>query len=198
MLCPPPPCFFCFSDFAPGALLFGSAESSISNIASMKGYLMPRCSRSSMSTPIALQDCYAAQAAREEDSSMQRLRYILVRSRDCPSTPPTPSSSLVPSPNLSAPAPYASFLLSHQHIPLIPADVGDISSNVSPRVIADLTLSWLVFREQITVSQVEQKNDDPGDQQSPGIVCFFKKNRNAAALFGPVGRVLSACSNQVE
>jgi len=114
----------------PGAVYNQSSQfslSSISNMASMKGYLTPRCSRSSISTPIALQDCYAA---------LSRLPF-----------------------------------------------------NSSDALVVARSVSQSSNSCAITVSQVEQKTEVPGDQESPDSV-------DAAALFAPVGRVLSGCSNQ--
>ncbi|KAA1101914.1 hypothetical protein PGT21_032758 [Puccinia graminis f. sp. tritici] len=102
---------------------------SISNMASMKGYLKPRCSRSSLSNTISLQDCYGA--------------------------------------------------------------LSQLPFNASDSLSLSRPVSQSANTCSLTVSKVTEKNADPSDQAS--IVNVY-----APTLFGPVGQILTSCSNQVE
>ncbi|PLW33842.1 hypothetical protein PCASD_15869 [Puccinia coronata f. sp. avenae] len=96
-------------------------------MASMRGYLTPKCTRSSMTTFISLQDCYGA---------LSRL----------------------------------------------PFNASDVITLSHPASQSANTCS-------ITVSRVIEKNADSSDQDS--LVNVY-----APTLFGPVGQILTSCSNQ--
>ncbi|KAH9472660.1 hypothetical protein MJO28_001472 [Puccinia striiformis f. sp. tritici] len=102
---------------------------SITNMASMTGYLTPRCSRSSLSTTISLQDCYGALS----------------------------------------------------QLPFNASDLLPLSQSVSKSV---KTCSLTVLRVK------DDKNRNLNNQDDPDV------NLYAPTLFGPVGRILTACSNQ--